>query len=76
MPVPDSENLGAQFLVRFEVNGTTRGDGSPEGRRAGHLPQPVRRQGQVANLPAAHPAFHQADIRSLRGVTGAIVATP
>ena len=74
--VPESEDLGAQFLVRFAVNGTTAVTVRQKDVERVICPGPASGQVQVANLQSAHPAFHLADIRSLRGVTGAIVATP
>jgi len=76
VPVPDSENLGAQFLVRFNVNGTPAVTVRQKDVERVVCPSPYAGKVTVANLTVAHPAFHLAPVRSLRGVTGAIVATP
>ena len=45
------QQLGAQFLVRFEVS--ARRHGPAEGRRAAPLPEPRTRQARVADLTAS-----------------------
>lgn len=76
VPVPESENLGAQFLVRFEVNGVPAVTVRQKDVERVLCPSPIPGKLTVAELTDAHPAFHLASVNSIHGVTGAIVATP
>jgi hypothetical protein len=76
VPVPESENLGAQFLVRFEVNGVPVVTVRQKDVERVLCPSPVADKVALANLTVAHPAFRLVRTDSLPGAVGAIVATP
>ena len=74
--VPPSEQLGAQFLVRFEVNNVIAATVRLKDVEHVLCPSQDDHHVQVADLTAAYPSFHQADLAHFGGALGAIIAKP
>jgi hypothetical protein len=73
VPVPASEKLGAQFLVRFNVNGNPVVTVRQTDVEKVYCPSPVAGKAQVASLQVAHPAFRNVWIKNVPGVVGDIL---
>jgi hypothetical protein len=74
VPVPDSERLGFQFLVRFTVNGTPVVTVRQKDVERVFCPSGEVGKAQVADLTSAYPTFRTVSLRHVHGVTGAILA--
>ena len=74
VPVPASQRLGFQFLVRFNVNGTPAVTVRQRNVEKVFCPSPLDGKAQVADLTAEHPAFHDVALNQVPGTTGAILA--
>ena len=71
--VPASENLGFQFLVRFNVNGNPVVTVRQKDVERVFCPSPNEGKVNVADLTDAHPAFHEKWISRVGGVSGKIM---
>lgn len=74
--VPANEELGFQFLVRFNVNGTPAVTVRQKDVEQVLCPTDVAGKAAVADLTDAYPAFDNVRLGDIGGVLGAIVATP
>ena len=74
VPVPASEKLGVDFLVRFNVNDVPAVTVRQLDVERVLCPSPHEGKVRVAHLDDAHPRFHNVAIHEIGGVTGAIVA--
>jgi hypothetical protein len=74
VPVPASEQLGAQFLVRFNVNGTPVVTVRQTGVERVFCTSPEEGKAQVASLTDAHPTFRDIRLDRVHGTLGAILA--
>jgi hypothetical protein len=74
--VPAAEDLGAQFLVRFEVNGTPVVTVRQKDVEALFCPSPFNNRVAVADLTRAHPRFDLVRLPTIHGALGAILAKP
>jgi hypothetical protein len=74
VPVPDSENLGFQFLVRFNVNGTPVVTVRQKDVEKVFCPSPDEGKALVADLTDRHPAFRGVRLHNVPGTVGAILA--
>jgi hypothetical protein len=75
VPVPASEQLGVQFLLRLSVDGELRNTLRLKEMEAVICPGPTAGTARVADLTAGKPSFSVAPISHIRGLAGAIVAT-
>ena len=74
-PVPATQNLGAQYLVRFSVNGTLAVTIRLKDVERVLCPSPWPNRVRVAALNSLHPTvFHDVPLSKITGTTGAIVA--
>jgi RTX calcium-binding nonapeptide repeat (4 copies) len=74
-PVPDSEHLGFQFLVRFYDDGTLVATVRQKDVEKVYCPSPTPGTAQVARLGSAHPtAFRTVHLDGIRGAVGDILA--
>ena len=74
-PVPATQNLGAQYLVRFSVNGTLAVTIRLKDVERVLCPSPWANRVRVAALNSLHPTvFHDVPLSKITGTTGAIVA--
>jgi hypothetical protein len=74
--VPAAQQLGAQFLVRFEVNGTPVVTVRQKDVEKLVCPSPVNNRATVADLTKKHPRFDLVRLPTIHGVLGAILAKP
>jgi RTX calcium-binding nonapeptide repeat (4 copies) len=74
VPVPKSENLGAQFLVRFNVNGTPVVTVRQKDVEKLVCPSPTEGYAQVASLVRSNPSFREVPVSSFSGALGVITA--
>jgi hypothetical protein len=74
VPVPPSQKLGAQFLVRFNVNGSPVVTVRQTDVEKVYCPSPLENTAQVASLRVAHPTLRDVDVRKVPGVVGDILA--
>jgi hypothetical protein len=74
--VPPSEQLGAQFLVRFEVNNVIAATVRLKDAEQVLCPSQYDQRVQVADLTVAYPSFHEVRLGHFGGVLGAIIAKP
>ncbi len=74
--VPESEDLGEQFLVRFLVNGVMAVTVRQKDVERVVCPSPTAGRAQVADLTADYPAFRSVRLTSLHGALGTVVAQP
>jgi hypothetical protein len=74
VPVPDTERLGAQFLVRFNVNGTPVVTVRQKDVERLFCPSPTAGHAQFADLTDAAPALTDVRLSRVRGTVGAILA--
>ena len=72
--VPPSEKLGAQFLVRFNINGAPVVTVRQKDVEKVFCTSSTDGKAQVASLTEAHPAFHDIKLDRIRGTLGAILA--
>jgi RTX calcium-binding nonapeptide repeat (4 copies) len=76
VPVPPSQNLGEQFLIRFLVNDTIVVTVRQKDVERVLCPAANEGWAKRANLTAAHPRFQRVRLSNIDGVLGAIVAPP
>jgi hypothetical protein len=76
VPVPASQHLGAQFLVRFLVNGAITVTVRQKDVEQVLCPSGLAHKLSYANLTRAHPSFRLVPVNEFDGVLGAIVAEP
>jgi Ca2+-binding RTX toxin-like protein len=76
VPVPPSQNLGEQFLIRFLVNDTIVVTVRQKDVERVLCPSPNDGWATRANLTVAHPEFRNVRLSNINGVLGAIVAPP
>ena len=75
VPVPESQRLGAQFLVRFNVNGTPVVTVRQKDVEKVYCPSPQAGHAQVARLTGPHPTeFRTVALDRIGGTVGAILA--
>jgi hypothetical protein len=75
VPVPDSEHLGFQFLVRFNVNGTPVVTVRQKDVERVYCPSPTPGTAQVARLDGYNPtSFRTVYLDRIRGTVGDILA--
>ncbi|MGL5818904.1 MAG: hypothetical protein ACRCYR_15150 [Phycicoccus sp.] len=74
VPVPDSERLGAQFLVRFNVRGTPVVTVRQKDVEEVYCPSPEAGFALVADLTDPHPVFEPEALDEVPGVVGDILA--
>jgi hypothetical protein len=74
VPVPKSEKLGAQFLVRFNVNGVPAVTVRQKDVERVFCPSPDEGRVLWADLTDAHPEFKSVRIANVKGLTGRILA--
>jgi hypothetical protein len=74
VPVPASEQLGVQYLLRFTVNGTVMNTLRVKDTERVICPGAEDGKAQVADLTAARPYFTTVLTPSITGLAGAIVA--
>ncbi len=72
VPVPRREKLGAQFLVRFLVNGVPAVTVRQKDVEKVVCPSPREGRAKVARLAGPHPTFHEVHVNRLRGALGVI----
>ncbi len=73
VPVPESEHLGVQYLVRFTVDGVITSTIRLKDVERVLCPSPNAGHGLLATLTDPHPGFHDVDLGTLAGLTRAIV---
>ena len=73
-PVPESEHLGVQFLVRLSVDGVLQNTVRLKEMETVVCPGPIADTARVADLTAGTPSFATVPLSAVRGVAGAIVA--
>ena len=66
------EKLGAQFLVRFLVNGVPAVTVRQKDVEKVVCPSPREGRAKVARLAGPHPTFHEVHVNRLRGALGVI----
>ena len=76
VPVPAAQKLGAQFLVRFNVNNVPAVTVRQTDVERVYCPSPNEGKARVADLTAAHPSFSEVSLAQVPGVLGAILAQP
>jgi hypothetical protein len=76
VPVPESENLGAQYLVRFLVNGVPAATVRQKDVERVFCPSPLPGHLQAARLTDAHPQLRSVRLEDVGGALKAIVAAP
>ena len=74
VPVPASQDLGVDFLVRFNVNGTPAVTVRQRDVERVLCPSPHAGTVLVAHLDDMHPQFASVPIHEIGGVTGDIIA--
>jgi hypothetical protein len=74
VPVPRAQNLGFQFLVRFNVNGSPVVTVRQKDVERVYCPSPTPGKAFVASLTSRHPAFHDVWLNRIPGTVGAILA--
>jgi hypothetical protein len=74
VPVPPSEDLGAQFLVRFNVNGTPVVTVRQKDVEKVVCTSPKEGYAQVASLTGSKPAFREVPVSYFNGALGVITA--
>ena len=71
--VPRSENLGFEYLVRFNVNGTPVVTVRQREVEAVFCPSPHENRARVADLTDRHPAFRTVRLNRVHGTVGDIL---
>jgi hypothetical protein len=74
VPVPKAQKLGAQFLVRFNVNGVPAVTVRQRDVERVFCPSPDEGKALWADLTDAHPTFKSVKIAKVKGLTGKILA--
>src|SRR3954468_3820256 len=75
VPVPDSANLGSQYLVRFNVNNVPVATVRQKDVEKVYCPSPTPGTALLAKLDSNHPeTFHTVDLDQVRGTVGDILA--
>jgi hypothetical protein len=75
VPVPDSENLGFQFLVRFNVNNVPVASVRQKDVEKVYCPSPTPGTALLARLDSNHPeTFHTVYLDRVHGTVGDILA--
>ena len=74
--VPASEELGFQFLVRFNVNGNPAVTVRQKDVEQVLCPSSAAGKAAVADLTVSNPTFHDVRLYDIGGTLGAIVAAP
>jgi hypothetical protein len=74
VPVPESEHLGVQYLLRLNVEGVLRNTLRLKEMEAVVCPGPYAGTARVADLTAGKPSFSTVPLSAVRGLAGAIVA--
>ena len=74
VPVPDSEHLGVQYLLRLTAGGPLLNTLRLKDMEAVVCPGPYAGQAMVADLTAGKPSFSMVPVTKVRGLAGAIVA--
>ena len=75
VPVPESEKLGAQFLVRFNVNGNPVVTVRQKDVEKVYCPSPDAGKAVLARLTGSDPTtFRTVSLDQVPGVVGAILA--
>ena len=74
VPVPDSEHLGVQYLLRLTAGGPLLNTLRLKEMEAVVCPGPYAGKARVADLTAGKPSFSTVDVSNVRGLAGAIVA--
>ena len=74
VPVPASEKLGVQYLLRFSVDGVMQNTLRVKDMERVICPGPSAFTAQVADLTAGKPSFSTVPFTSIRGLAGAIIA--
>jgi hypothetical protein len=76
VPVPESEHLGVQYLLRLSVEGVLQNTLRLKEMEAVVCPGPYAGTARVADLTAGKPSFSTVPLSAVRGLAGAIVAPP
>ncbi len=74
VPVPRRQHLGAQFLVRFNVNGTPAVTVRQKDVERLVCPSPTEGYAQVASLVRSHPRLREVAVGSFSGALRVITA--
>jgi hypothetical protein len=74
VPVPESEHLGVQYLLRISVEGVLQNTLRLKEIEAVVCPGPHAGTARVADLTAGKPSFSTVPVSAVRGLAGAIVA--
>lgn len=74
VPVPESEHMGVQFLLRISVEGVLQNTLRLKEMEAVVCPGPYAGTARVADLAAGKPSFSAVAVEHVRGLAGAIVA--
>ena len=74
VPVPDSEHLGVQYLLRLTAGGPLLNTLRVKDMEAVVCPGPYAGTARVADLTAGRPSFSTVPVSAVRGLAGAIVA--
>ena len=74
VPVPDSEHLGVQYLLRLTAGGPLLNTLRVKDMEAVVCPGPYAGTARVADLTAGRPSFSIVPVSAVRGLAGAIVA--
>jgi hypothetical protein len=74
VPVPDSEHLGVQYLLRLDVEGVLQNTLRLKEMEAVVCPGPYAGTARVADLSGGKPSFSTVPLAAVRGLAGAIVA--
>jgi hypothetical protein len=74
VPVPESEHLGVQYLLRLSAGGPLRNTLRLKEIEAVVCPGPHAGTARVADLTAGKPSFATVPVSAVRGLAGVIVA--
>ncbi|HEU4330060.1 MAG TPA: hypothetical protein VFR40_03025 [Lapillicoccus sp.] len=74
VPVPESEHLGVQYLLRLSAGGPLLNTLRLKEMEAVVCPGPYAGTARVADLTAGKPSFSIVPVSAVRGLAGAIVA--
>jgi RTX calcium-binding nonapeptide repeat (4 copies) len=74
VPVPDSEHLGVQYLLRLNVEGVLQNTLRLKEMEAVVCPGPYAGTARVADLTPGKPSFSTVPLSAVRGLAGVIVA--
>jgi hypothetical protein len=74
VPVPESEHLGVQYLLRLSAGGPLLNTLRLKEMEAVVCPGPYAGTARVADLTAGKPSFSTVPVANVRGLAGAIVA--